>query len=69
MSTSDFSKLRHSESFILGVSPPANDLSPEVLKVARSGNESFGLKNTSRAFSTVDKVQWKDNVSGSVNRQ
>lgn len=33
---------------------------------SRSGHGSFDLKNTSGAFSTVDIVQWKDNVSGIV---
>jgi hypothetical protein len=69
-SSSDVSKLRHSGSFTSGVSPQQMPKVPKSrTSKSRNGHESSDLKITSGAFSTVDLVQWKDSVSGSVNRQ
>jgi hypothetical protein len=67
MSSSDVNNLCHSGSFTSGVSPPANDQSPKVrMSKSRSGHESSDLKITSREFSNIDLIQWKDRVSNST---
>jgi hypothetical protein len=68
METSDASKLRHSRSFHFGSFTTSKHPKSRRSK-SQSAHESSDLKNTSKVFLTVDKIQWKDSVSGSVNRK